>query len=521
MLAEFFKTNSNVSSVEINETLDNLTIKGKPDCQISDFTFKLFDELKTISGRDKFELFLDICGNHVSVSNTSRQSYDLLSEHINDNDDEDTFDIDLKITKSKNDSEISIYFLERFAKYLSKEKPLNLITTFSKKLENKIVFEVFSTINAFYSNGILFYQSGHYPDSFKELLPKKRQANLQMFHENSALGNIDLKVLPSDFYLLVDSDIGEINSLFDKISGALSLIFIANFSEFNADNSLSYKINGYKTIYCEGNTLDKLSSANDLLHKIYAWTYEGGNSVDKLGLVRNVLSIHLNEDGNIKFDNEAWEAIRSNYQVYLKDNLQSYLEVKNKIGEFIIDATAKTYNMADDLLESLKNNVLVLLTFLLTVVLVNGLKDNGYQTVFSDGYFAIVLILSLISALWLTMSYKETIKRFESASSTIKDILILNYDKIIMESEINDIVDPVITKNKVYLTGQLKRYASWWVGLLVCLILSFGIANKVFEADKMIAPTNTKSPKAKVTPQKVVSPVKPPQKNKAVTPTSP
>jgi Na+/melibiose symporter-like transporter len=131
-------------------------------------------------------------------------------------------------------------------------------------------------------------------------------------------------------------------------------------------------------------------------------------------------------------------------------------------------------------LESLKNNILVLLTFLLTVVLVNGLKDNGYKMVFSDGYLAIVLILTLVSVLWLAMTLLETNKRFESASTTIKDILKLNYRKVIMESEIEDVVNPVIDKNRVYLKSQLKRYSIWWSVLLVVFAVSFATGNWYF-----------------------------------------
>ena len=263
----------------------------------------------------------------------------------------------------------------------------------------------------------------------------------------------------------------------DGLASVLSVIFISNTSEITSDGKLSYKINGYKMISYDEAEFTDISDFGELPHKIYSWAYEGGNKVDKLGLVRNVLSIHLDDRNRIRFDSEAWEAIKSNYQVYLKENLQSYLEVKNKIGEFIIDSTAKTYGIADQLLESLKNNILVLLTFLLTVVLVNGLKDNGYKMVFSDGYLAIVLILTLVSIVWLVMTLLETNKRFESASETIKDILKLNYQKVIMESEIEDVVNPVIDKNRVYLKSQLKRYGIWWSILLAVFILSFATGN--------------------------------------------
>lgn len=77
------------------------------------------------------------------------------------------------------------------------------------------------------------------------------------------------------------------------------------------------------------------------------------------------------------------------------------------------------------------------------------------------------------------MSRAETMNRFDSTTETIKYILKLNYDKIIMEGEINSIVDPVISKNRDYLESQLSRYTYWWSGLLILFVLTFGIANRI------------------------------------------
>ena len=71
---------------------------------------------------------------------------------------------------------------------------------------------------------------------------------------------------------------------------------------------------------------------SELLYKLMSWSFEGGSCADKIGLLRNILSIHLDGSGNIKFDNEVWDTVRSNYQIYLKGNIQDYLDVKNKIG---------------------------------------------------------------------------------------------------------------------------------------------------------------------------------------------
>lgn len=480
MLFEYFAVGNLIRIASIEETFDVLTIKVKPEESMRTFVPKLFDELKTLSNRDSFELHFEIAGTYKTIRDTHSSSLSVLNEHISTNIDETDYEIDLKVTKALNNSTVSIYFLEEFGKYLDQEPLKNIIATISKKFESKLKLEVFTTIERFGSNTIQFYQAQEQCLSSVYDNEINRKDKLELLFENSSIANRELRLLPSDFYLLSNSSYKSINNFFQKACTILSLQFISNASEFKNGDLFAYKISGYKTINCDGVSIDDLIKRYRLLYKIYSWAYEGGNSSDKIGLVRNVLSIHLDSDNNIKFDNEVWEAIQSNYQIYLKGNIQSYLEVKNKISEFIIESTTKTYALADELLDSLKNNIFILLTFLLTVVVVNGLKDNGDTNIFSDIYLGIVIILSLISGLWLGMVRYELVNRFDNATETIKEILKLNYNKLLMESEIDECVNPVIKKNKIYLTSQIKRYSLWWGVILIIFVFSYVCANLYF-----------------------------------------
>ncbi len=480
MLFEYFNCKGLISTSEIRETFDSLRISTKLIEPMNDFIPKLFDELKTLSNRDSFELFFDVCGNHITIYDCSPDSFRKIQEHILDNNDEVEYEIELNIRKNQIESTLSLYFLDKFSEYLETESLINIIRTISEIFSDNLKFEVFSTISQFGSDSIKFFQARESLQSNEIFAEFNRIDKLELFSENSSVYNLNLKLLPSDFNLLNISSSTKLNNFFNKACAVLSIIFISNSSEFKNIDSFSYKISGYKTVICNGVTVTSLAEKYKLLFKIYAWAYEGGNSSDKIGLVRNVLSIHLDNNGNIKFDREVWGAIQSNYQIYLKGNIQSYLEVKNKIGEFIIESTSKTYAMADELLDSLKNNILIILTFLLSIVVVDGFKDNGQISVFSNRYLAVVIFLTIISGLWLLMTKSGLVKRFDSASSTIKEILKLNYNKVLMESEIDECVDPVIIKNRAYLETQIKRYSYWWMAILVMFVLLFVVANRYF-----------------------------------------
>lgn len=479
MLFEFLKHSQALDLAELTETLNTAKLKIKPN-QAEDFVLKLFDELKTISRRDTFELFVEASGELLSITGHDATDLARLKSHLSNHKGEDDFEIELTIEKSPDNSVISIYYLEAFAKYLKEENLFNLISNFSKQFTEKIFFEVFSSTPDFGSSTIYFFEFGGKPPELTVVSKFSRDEKLVLFRENAITTNIPIKLLPSDFNLTVRSEYEEINRFFYNIGTILSILFISNISELNQQNQFSFKVCGYKAITCNALDLDVYSQKFNLLLKIFSWTYEGGNNSDKLGLVRNVFSIHLDNSGNILIDEEVWSAIQSNYQIYLKGNIQSYLEVKNKIGELILESSARAYSMVDELLDSLKNNAFILLSFILTVVVVNGLKDSGESVVFSDPYLLIVILLSVVSAFWLLMTKSEVLKRYENAASNLSDILKANYAKILMSEEIDSLVNPIISKNRAYLHAQARRYSWWWGWMLSIIVLSFVLGNFLF-----------------------------------------
>jgi len=478
MLYDFFKLH-NFSDVVITETIDNVHIKVEKDDLCEQYVLNLYDLVNKISDRDSFEFSLEINGN--SIRNVKYLKNDIkahITEHKED--EEDHYELELKITKTLKNSIISIYFLDYFINFCEDSDIFDFISLISVKIDNYMQFEVFQEIKQFRTESILFAATKDLNST--NIHKVNRDNKLKLFKENSHIQNINIELLPSDFFLIKKSENSKLNDLFNKITSLLSLAFIVN--TFNVKSGdISFKINGYKTIVENNLDIDELVKKNELLYKIFSWAYEGGNSSDKVGLVRNVLSLHIDSNGHIIFDDEVWDAIESNYKIYLNGNIQSYLEVKNKIGEFIVELSSKTYKMADEILDTFKNNILVLLTFLLTVVLVNGFKNNGVDNIFSNTYLYIVLLLSVITSIWFVAIKKELLTRFDSSTGNVKKILILNYKKVIMEAEINDTIQPIIDDNKIYLKNQIKRYQYWWYGIITVFLLLFIIGNYIFKSE--------------------------------------
>jgi len=64
------------------------------------------------------------------------------------------------------------------------------------------------------------------------------------------------------------------------------------------------------------------------LREIFDWVYTDGNYTDKIGLARNLISIHLKNDNLLTLDEGTIHSLESGYDIYLKDNVKQYIEIK-------------------------------------------------------------------------------------------------------------------------------------------------------------------------------------------------
>ena len=165
----------------------------------------------------------------------------------------------------------------------------------------------------------------------------------------------------------------------------------------------------------------------------------------------------------------------TNYQIYLKGNVASYLEVKGKITEFLVGSTSKAHALVEDLVDSLKNSVFVMLTFLLTVVVVNGFKDTGLTVIFSLAYFWIVVLLCIVLTVWVVGTCFGAIRRLDNSAQTTAEIMQLGYGRIVLPNEISENIDPITVRNRRYLVKHCWHYALLWILIAVLLICGFGL----------------------------------------------
>lgn len=189
-------------------------------------------------------------------------------------------------------------------------------------------------------------------------------------------------------------------------------------------------------------------------------------------IARNILCLHCRFSDIQKIDGKTFASIQSNYNLYLKDNVAQYIQLTNKLAEFISDVVSKTGDYAVSLLEKFKANLFAILGFLFTVVLANIVSDQPLDNIFTRDITFILEAVLFISAAYLVICVLETkykIRKIRDSYNALKN----NYTSILTPDDLNMAFgnDKIMEEMSAEVNKGIRRYACLWgVFILISLI---------------------------------------------------
>lgn len=432
----------------------------------------IFSGLKRLCKGDSFALYLTVDSTPLVVEDTTESSEGRIKQHLNEMGGS-SYEIQLNITKLQKNGILPVYCLDAFSEFLFDQSIGDLIKYLSQVYTNKLVFHTVSSLGCFGSKTIAF---AHDPDLFvvEDSYLYYRDRCKSTVKDNGIFFELPQCFVPDDFYIEDDSLVPPvISGLFGRLCAIYSIAYLANRSEFSQDGKeFLYSMSGYRSVEWSWDIASpKLDHKK--IFRVYSWIYSESKSADKLGLVRNIASLNIGGDSNSVFDDATWSAIHSNYQIYLKENVQQYLEIRSKMSEITIDSSAKLSELCNGFLDGFKNNALGIVSFLVGVIVVNGIKDNGPENLFSIPYIFVAWFVTIVSLLWLFVARRDTSEKMNFISDGIKSSLNSSYGSIIIGSEIDDLIDPIIKRNRDFISARIKSYSIFWLLTLLIFIAIF------------------------------------------------
>jgi hypothetical protein len=380
----------------------------------------------------------------------------------------DDITVNIEVNKNIVDCKLSVYSYYEFSKDFLSNDYQHLISIFNSLLENLdfLIFDVLDADIFWCTKTMAFIHNENILFSPKVNRKERLNISKSTFYNYSSPC---IELIPDDFFILTDYNGNIFTDIFNRLTTILSLSYISSISSIN-DNKIKCQINGQRNLYfhyeCD------LIKANMELYLIYDWIYTDGNPIDKSIIAHNIISLHCKFTEIIYIDEKTLSSIISNYQLYLKDNVNKYLDAKNKVSEYICNIVAKVGNDSTELLSDFKKNLVAIFGFMITVVLANIVSDRPLNNIFTKDVTLVIELTLLGSLFYFLICLYEAIYKFNKNKIAYKTLK-KNYSDVFSAEEIDQIFDKdgLYNKSKKSVKIGICIYSILWVVFVTIAVI--------------------------------------------------
>lgn len=387
---------------------------------------------------------------------------------------DELIEVTLLLIKKQAQGKLSIYCPEEFIIYLQSGSISGLLYDFYGALskEYTILFE-YQTTGPFVSTSTIQFSSITDQKTVSKIDREKPIKNAKSVCHFNYLSKYD--ILPEDFSI-IRSESNELKSLFDRLSTVLSIAFLFDITTIE-DNVITSRLNGYKSINIKQNWGQITDSSVSEYFSIYQWVYGSGSLNDKLGLARNIISLHLEDTAKIDLKGLPYSSIQSSFIVYQKQNIKQYIEIRNKISDQLVSFHDRANKIIEVFASGFQKSALALVTFYISAVILKVLKQDTLVNVFSidaailsTGFIACSGLYYFVSKWEVSAQRSRFVESYDNMKERYKDLL--------DDQDITRILrdDKDFDKDLEFIDNKGRRYSLLWFSTLgIFLIVTWGL----------------------------------------------
>lgn len=423
--------------------LDNVNITERLNTAEASFTiaFKTFPSITSIQSfctlvpvRDTLTLtFKNDSDDIVRITNHQIEPPD-FSTLISNLASEDNIDVKVQLDKCVSDGKFSIYDFAAFTNDLLQRPVIDVLYWFSERLHEQmsLKFEVFDYDISFSTRTMAFESCED--ATFKPKIDRSQR--LSSCKDTAYFYNMNtFEVIPDDFIIEGVIRSGEcLKPLFGKLATILSLAYVATSASIS-DKVISVQISGQRIASYELPVRD--IQEDEKWQNIYTWIFTDGNPTDKALIAHNVISLHCKFEALLNLDGAVFEAIKTNYNLYLRNNVNQYLDMKRDIAKFIQNVVAQVGDYAVAVLGKFKTNLIAIFGFLFTVVLTKIGGTQKWDEIFTRHTIYLIELFVGGSLVYLVLCFFEIrfkLKKTKQGYIELKK----NYEDVLSDAELKE-----------------------------------------------------------------------------------
>lgn len=285
--------------------------------------------------------------------------------------------------------------------------------------------------------------------------------------------NQKLQLIPEDFLFTkpVEAILQSIDNTFKKLAFILLVISIYDYTDIK-NNTLTYKLNGYKVFNGELDFNFNISS--DIVedyYKIYNWIYSSINHTEKLGLAKNIISLHIKNSTIESFNGNVYDSVISSHKIYEKENIKQYIDVRNKISDQLFNFNKRANQIVETFAASFHKSVLSLVTLYASIIVIKLLNQKNSEISRHNILFILLgfCFVSLVILVYVTQDVKSLKGKFIKDYNNLKN----RYTDLLTERDINKILnnDTEFKENISFINNKTRRYRILWILVLAIIII--------------------------------------------------
>lgn len=459
--------------IGINDNLMSTTIsKAIEFSQIPTYN-EIINILKKFNERDCVEIYLkDESEDSITISNNINncieyENFIRANEII-----ESKISLKIDIKKEITNNRISIFDIDTFLDNFLNTNIVNNLKFLDSRFKHNsnIIFVNYDNEYMFNTNSIIMTNN----DSNIIIDQINRKELLERCNGVSNFANsFEYALLPEDFSIITANIRNDFIERFQKIKILFSLLYIVDYSSIDEKNA-KLKLNGYrnKDYTIELNEF-KYNEKYDEFYKIYRWIFQDSNEYDKIELTRHVISMYCKYTDILEIDEKTFLAIKSNYNIYLKENVDKYIDLKNKLTEFIMNTSNQINDIIGNFVGNFGKNIIAFITFLLGTIIANIVSDSPLNNIFTKDIVTIIFAILTGSIVYLLISIVETYYKFMSYKKDYTNLK-ESYTDILNEQDI----DMIFKKDKEYISNKnnvknvVTIFTILWITLVIIAFIS-------------------------------------------------
>ncbi|WP_183576108.1 hypothetical protein HDF18_19710 [Mucilaginibacter sp. X5P1] len=383
---------------------------------------------------------------------------------------EEPIKVIISILKKQEAGCISIYSLNHFQSFLEGLSLHNLLSQFNEFLQNTSYILLENQVTGAEIRTASIWLVNKNNNTIPAVIDRSKIISLAQTAGHSNLF-AEFQLVPDDFILESNTRSG-LEDIFNRLAIIGSLAYL--FDIFAVENSaLQYKLNGYKSIQGAVDFSEIKADKGHQYELIYHWVYNSGNFNDKIGLARNIISLHLTPSGNITLSGSPYSSLFSAYKVYEKENIKQYISVRNSLSDQLLNFHDRANSLTESFAGNLQKSGLALISFYISVVILKVLSKDNLINVFTFDTSVFSSVILLCSFIFFWFSRWELIEQKKRFSGHYFDLRRRYLDLLDTQD-----IDRILNNNREFLQdmdfikAKLRRYSCMWLTFLILLFLT-------------------------------------------------